>query len=272
VSILNFFKTEIYELIPYDIPWWSMLVLSGLIIFFISYRNYAILHDAEILRYEFLTIATHKFRTPLTSIKWATQNLHNELTVEEKRNAVKQIEIGTERLIEVIDILVGLAKVDNESTYNLKSVSVREMIEESLQKYSVKLKENNIRLFIDIARDIPFITLDNKKIQFVIEILIQNALAYTPKNGSIALLVYKEKKSILLQVRDSGIGFTRHERNNSFVRFFRGSEAKKRDTEGMGLGLYIAQRIIKRHDGHLWVKSEGRNKGSTFYMRLPLRL
>jgi signal transduction histidine kinase len=99
-------------------------------------------------------------------------------------------------------------------------------------------------------------------------VLIDNAIRYTPAGGFIVVKVTKKDSTLLLSIQDSGIGMTLVDRKNLFKKFYRGTNAKTTDTEGMGLGLYAAKKIVDGHGGRLWAESQGLNKGSIFYLEL----
>jgi len=114
-----------------------------------------------------------------------------------------------------------------------------------------------------------YVLADLRRIVSVIEVLLENALNYTPEGGLIQIITYEKGKRVYYSVRDSGIGVSSHERKNIFSRFYRTEAARRADTEGIGLGLAMAQSIIKKHKGKIGVESEGENKGSVFWFWLP---
>ncbi len=220
------------------------------------------------LRYEFFTIVTHKFNTPLTGIRWAIQMLHKELTFQEKEDLLNQMSKANERLMEIVGLLVGFVKFDTRLEYAYEAASVREMIDETLKKYAEQIRHKNISFEINSSQSVPSIIIDRRKIQFAIDMLFDNAIKYTPEGGKITVAIIQEKKYITLSVKDTGIGITPADMRNLFKRFYRSHDAKKVDTEGMGLGLYTIRKIIEHHHGKIWVTSEGKGKGSTFYIQL----
>jgi signal transduction histidine kinase len=114
---------------------------------------------------------------------------------------------------------------------------------------------------------LPLVILDKLKIEFVLEILIENAITYTPKDGRIGIAAIRKGDFIEIMVSDSGIGIVPRERRQLFRQFYRGDKAKTTDTEGMGLGLYIAKRIVLQNHGTISVRSAGRDKGAMFTVR-----
>ena len=119
--------------------------------------------------------------------------------------------------------------------------------------------------------DIPLLTVDTKKISFVIDAMLQNAILYTKEGGHIAIDCRANKKTVTLYIADDGIGLSWRDTYFLFDRFYRGRRAKKMNTDGVGLSLYLSKEIIHRHDGTITAKSKGKNKGSTFSIVLPVK-
>jgi len=104
----------------------------------------------------------------------------------------------------------------------------------------------------------------------VLQILLDNAAHYCPAGGPVIITIISQGgRSIVVRVADTGVGISKDELPRIFNKFFRGTEAKKIDTEGMGIGLFMARRTIEKQGGKLWAESAGENKGSTFFIRLP---
>lgn len=264
---LNFFHIELYQSFPL-IPESTLPIFTFLFVCFLVFSLWQREREVLELKYEFLTIATHKFRTALTGIKWVTDLLKGDITLKEKNDFLAQIDNSLEKLMTVVDHLAGIAKFDSHLAYAFKAISLREMIDESLQRYSQHISKKNIHFDIETGEKIPLIIADAQKIQFVIDTLFENAIKYTPLGGLINAAVFSEKGYIVFVIKDSGIGLTWRERKRIFKKFFRGSRAKSADTEGLGLALFMSKTIIKHHKGKMWVKSKGKNKGSTFYVML----
>jgi signal transduction histidine kinase len=247
---------------------YSGLAILVLVIIWLVLRAKARLNALE---YEFINIVTHTFRTPTTVIKWSIDDLRKSPHLEEIRDGVNQIESSNERIIELLDTLINFNSSIKESDYTFAAMSFREMAEEVLRKYGPKIKEKEITLTVEIDPNIPLITADSKRLQFVVEVLMQNAIMYTPVKGQIYVGAYAAKRYIQLIVKDSGMGVKRKDRRNMFYKFFRSHEATTTNTQGVGIGLYVARKIIDLHRGRIWVKSDGENKGSTFYIKLPIK-
>ncbi len=270
-AALIYYQDAILRLFPV-LPEQGVLVFSGIIFFILAVIFWSRERRFEVLKYEFVNIVTHKFRTPLTYITWSVENLKKQQTPDERAESVRQIEAAGSRLTELTDILIDLVRIDEGYAYVFKAQYFREIIENTLKLYSDRLREKGIHFNIEIAQGIPLIAVDVKRVEFVIRILLENALRYTPAGGYISIAVeLMGERAIRFTIKDSGIGIGSKDLPHVFGKFFRSREATGADTEGMGLGLYIAQHIVKSHGGRLWAESEGTGKGATFIFEIPLR-
>ncbi len=270
LSLLIYFDKEIVYIFPF-LPPWSIFAFSLIIFLILSIIFWSRERRFEVLKYEFVNIVTHKFRTPLTYVTWSVENLKKNQTPDERNESIRQIEAASSRLTELTDILIDLVKIDEGYAYIFKAQYFREIIESILKQYSEKLREKQIHFNIEIAQGIPLIAVDVKRIEFVIKVLMENALTYTPVGGYISIaLELINQRAIRFTIKDSGIGISKNDLSHVFSKFFRSHEATGADTEGMGLGLYISENIIKRHGGKIWAESGGLNKGSLFMFEIPL--
>lgn len=221
---------------------------------------------------EFITIITHKFKTPLTGIRWTIDMLQKNLTLLEKKDLLLEMQKANERLMEIVDLLVGFANFDKRLDYNHVDTSLHEVVETSFTKYSAMAKSKNIKVAVDSDKDLPLVIVDRVKMQFVVDMLIDNAIKYTPAGGSVTVTLEAKKGEVLMKVKDTGIGMGFFDSRKIFGHFFRSKEAKRMDADGLGLGLYTAKKIVKHHQGKLWGTSKGLHKGSTFYLCLPAKV
>lgn len=245
------------------------LSFFSLISFLFAYAYWRTLRDNENIKNEFITIVTHKFRTPLTSVKWTIEALKKNITFEEKQNSVNELTRASENLLEMVDLLVNFTKFDKGSEYAYKAVSFRDIVEKTLVKYSDFLKQKKVHFIMEPVSGLPLIVIDESKIQFVIDVVFDNAIRYTPEGGTVHVRIADAKKFLVFSIEDSGIGIRSRDRSKVSKRFFRTEKARTMHTEGLGMGLYIAKKIIKRHKGTLSVASKGENKGTVISIEIP---
>ncbi len=217
----------------------------------------------------FISIVNHTFRTPLTRIKWMGERLEQDIPRKEQLEIAKDVSNSVNKLLTIVDTLVGLKDINNISSYELRAVSIREIFEQAVAKYHGPINEKKLTLEMPSLVNLPLLSVDTKKISYVIDVLLENAILYSKEGGNIRIAAEMERGNIILSVIDNGIGLSWKDKRNLFKRFYRGERAKKLNTDGLGLGLHLAKEIIKRHSGDIYAKSEGKDKGTAFYIVLP---
>lgn len=273
IQYLNPTITE--YLISYNIPTPSYVIptISALMCAIVAIRFGLQLLENSKLKHDFVTIVTHKFRTPLTGVKWALDNLKDDrLNMQERNDIIRSMNQGLDKILEIVDMMVGASQFDRRIGYVHEIASIRAMVETSLQKYSELIRKKNLTFQVDPGNSIPNLIIDKRKMQFAVDVIIQNAITYTPASGKIIISFTHQKGVVTLIIQDSGIGLGFFDRKRIFNQFYRTAEARRVDTEGMGLGLYTAKTIVEAHKGKLWAESKGKNKGTTFYMQLKTEL
>ncbi len=237
----------------------------------INYRDVNKKRELEIQKDEFIGIASHELKTPVTSIKGYTQVLQNRFGKDGNIKAVEllsRMDGQINKLSSLIADLLDSTKIEggklqfHEGYFDFNKLTT-EIVEE-MQLTSTK------HTIIKKLATTKTIYGDRDRIGQVIINLLANAIKYSPHSNKIIVTTSEDKENITLCVQDFGVGVPKEKQDKVFDRFFRVS-GKKRDTfAGLGLGLYIAAEIIKRHSGRIWVES-GRKKGSTFCFSLPIK-
>jgi signal transduction histidine kinase len=223
---------------------------------------------------EFLSIASHQLRTPLTTIKGVISMLLEEFwgkLNEEQRKHLGQIYQSEERLLKLVEDLLDITRIEaGRMQFNLKPTSLENLVERQVKELmSWAVKKGLYLHFIKFKSPLPKVMVDSHKIEQVIQNLIDNAIKYTDK-GEITVTIEPVDDHLLFSIEDAGSGVPKSIQPFLFEKFQRGPRATTRYTEGAGLGLYWAGKVIAAHKGRIWVESEGENKGSTFYFTLPI--
>ncbi len=241
-----------------------------------------ILHDVtreklvEKLKTEFVSISAHQLRTPLSAIKWTIKMLTDgdlgELNQGQK-DFLEKIYISNERMIALINDLLDVTRIEEgRYVYELTKVSFVDLIQKMVDSYENEFRGKEIKFSFKKPRTVPKLSVDVEKINLVFQNLFDNALKYTGRGGKVDILLKhnKKEKEIVFSIKDTGIGIAKDQQDRIYTRFFRGGNALKIETEGSGLGLYIAKNIIDAHHGKIWFESE-EGKGSTFSFSLSLK-
>lgn len=229
------------------------------------------LKENDVMKYEFITIIAHKFRTPLTSMKWAIEDLMNSNIESRAKEEVQQVGESTDNLINLTGTLIELTEAagDSKAMYKFERVSISEFAKKIGELYKKAFHEKNIVYNISCQDNDIFAKIDQARMEFVLETLLENSYMYTPVGRHAEMNVTAGRNKVMISVSDGGIGISEHDRQHITEKFYRGENAKNADPEGVGVGLYLAKTIVKRHKGKLEVSSPGVDSGSTFSIILP---
>ncbi len=225
---------------------------------------------------DFITIASHQLRTPLSIVKGYISMIFEKSFGAVPGNLVEplnRVNVSNNRLINLVNDLLDLSRIERgKMTYVFQSGSVTDVVEEVYKEMGEAAKQKRLEFYFKKPdHPIPQCNIDPKKIKEVLINFIDNALHYT-NEGSVTLHVMHipERKVVRVSVADTGIGMTAHDIAHIFVKFSRMENAKHISSEGTGLGLYVAKLIIEDHKGTIWAESDGPGKGSTFAFELPV--
>jgi len=226
------------------------------------------------MRKDIITRVSHELKTPLTSIYGASQILLNHLNLKIDDEALKLINIlhsGALRLKKLIENLIDGSRIEyGKLELNIQTLDLVKIIKECINEMSYLISNRKLMVKLDLPNKLD-VNIDKIRLQQVITNLLSNAIKNTQMNGKIFVnLVHNDEYTDLI-IRDTGIGITKKEKGLLFEKFGKieryGMDLGV-DIEGSGLGLYISKEIVELHDGKLLVKSDGRNKGSQFTIRL----
>jgi len=215
---------------------------------------------------EFIGIASHELKTPLTSIKAYLQVLDSIEQNEPNKQYVKKTLDNVNRLQQLIYDLLDVSKIQSGQMHlNVSKFNVDDLIDDTIASFQFVARDHTI--VRAGGRVDQLITADRQRLEQVLVNLLSNATKYSPNEKKIIIYTEKRGGQLIISVRDFGIGIPKEEQSKVFERFYR---AKKNSIliSGFGLGLYICKDIIKRHNGKIWI--EGEEKGTSFYVSLPL--
>lgn len=257
--------------LSYNLPKWIIPTLFFISIFYFCYKYIILKIKEDKLEEEIISIVNHTFRTPITSIMWYIKELEKNIPQNEKLLYLQNVNNSANRILDVVEVLTGIKNVKDTSGYVFKAISIREIVEKSIAKYREKINKKNLVFKVSTFKEIPLLTLDLNKISFVIDTIVENAIFYTKQDGKILIDCISNSQKLILYISDTGIGLEFVDKIRIFSKFYRSKQAKLMNTDGMGLRLYLSKQIIKRHHGKIYVKSNGLNEGTTFFIELPFR-
>lgn len=226
------------------------------------------------MKSEIISIVAHQLRTPLSAIKWTLKILLDkdagEINKEQEELLGKGFE-SNERMITLINDMLAVDRLESgKLKYNFVPVQFEELVQDMIRSLLPLATQKNIRVeFTSPKSLLPKIKIDPDKMRDVLQNLIDNAIKYTKVDGLVLVGVAAEDDELHFWVKDNGIGIPDEEKDKIFSRFFRADNAIHTSTDGSGLGLFIAQSVIKRHAGKVWFDSV-LNEGTTFHVLLPL--
>ncbi len=232
----------------------------------------------ERLKNEFISISAHQLLTPLSAVKWTLQMILSDSmgkVAGEARGYINKAHESNERMIMLVNDLLNVSRIEEgRFLHNLEFVSIKNIIKEAVFSSGVLSAKKKVKVIFNTPKNkIPKIKVDFKKMKLAIQNLVDNAINYSIAGNNVVINLNKIKKQandfILIEVKDSGIGVSKKDQKRLFVKFFRGANAIRMQTEGTGLGLFIVKNIIEAHGGKIWHKSD-ENKGSIFYIKLPI--
>lgn len=223
---------------------------------------------------EFISIASHQLRTPLTAIKgyisMALEGSFGKIP-EKAQRPIKNVYDSNERLIKLVNDLLSFSRLESGKIEITKeSVDVTDLISKVVNIFKVETDKKGLSLkWEKPSKALPQVMLDSSKITDAISNLINNAIKYTPKGG-ITIKSKIEDLKLKITIADTGVGMRKEEMAKLFQSFSRGATGSRLYTEGAGLGLYIAKKYVEMNDGTLVVFSAGPGKGTTFTIELPV--
>ncbi len=218
----------------------------------------------------FISIASHELRTPITVLRGFTQILIRKLSqqgVEQSLGMLQKMDAQISRLVKLIDELLDASKIQaGRLEYEAEPIDLDPFVHETVDVLQASSPTHILR--ISGTTD-AIILGDKDRLGQVLINLITNAIKYSPQAKSVDILLSTSEKAALIRIRDYGIGIAPSHQQFIFDRFYRAHDSSKKTFRGLGMGLYIAHEIVKRHGGDLTVESE-EGKGTTFTLSLPL--
>ena len=240
-----------------------------------------ILHDVtrgkiiERMKTEFVSLAAHQLRTPLSAVKWTLKILLDgdlgEIN-QEQRDFIEKTYQSNERMISLINDLLNITRIEEgRYLYKLTLIDIEDVVQSMVNSYKEEADRRGISLtFKKPEAKLPRVSVDLEKIKLAIQNLIDNSIRYTKSGGKVLISLSRKEKEIEFLIKDTGMGIPKDQQGRIFTKFFRAPNVIKTDTEGSGLGLFIVKNIVEVHGGKIWFESE-EEKGTTFYFTLPVK-
>jgi len=240
----------------------------------IIFRDISLAYEVDKAKTEFVSLASHQLRTPLSIVRWYTEMLDDTLgkkATKVEKEYIKEIYNSNVRMIELVNALLNVSRIEL-GTFAVDPVltGIKKISNDILNELQLEIKKKKQKIVKKYDSKLEKINLDVNLIGIVFQNLLTNAVKYTPEGGTITISITKQDKNVLVAIQDTGYGIPKKDQKNIFTKLFRADNIKGKDTTGTGLGLYIVRAIIEQScDGKIWFKS-AENKGTTFYFTIPL--
>jgi signal transduction histidine kinase len=235
------------------------------------------LKELDKLKSEFLSLASHQIRNPLTAIKGyaslVLDGTYGEVS-QSVREAVDRMYQSTQSLVVIVGDFLDISRIEQGTMkYDFTSFDIKKLAEQVVGEFKPNIMKAGLTISSVAGPGDYFINADQGKIKQVIGNLIDNAIKYTP-NGSIKVALSRHSLSdgtsgrVRVTVSDTGVGIDKDVIPQLFAKFTRDKDAFKTNVSGTGLGLYLAKQMIQAHHGKIWAESDGKGKGSRFIVEL----
>jgi len=231
------------------------------------------LQQLDRMKSEFVALVTHQLRTPLSGIKWSISMLLNEemgiMTPEQKTYLLKTYE-SNERMIDLINDMLQADRLESGTMqFTFQPVQLLDLLDNILIEIKSLAVQKRVRIVYEKREEVPPLSMDPQTMRVVLQNLLENAVKYTPQDGSVRINVRHVEGGVEVSIADTGIGIPKAYQKDIFRRFFRAPNAVLTETVGSGLGLYIVKTIVERHGGTITFTSE-EGKGTMFTIHLPI--
>lgn len=221
---------------------------------------------------DFITVAAHQLRTPLSAISWAIQGLNKEKLSDEQKDLVNAGLSAASNLQKIVEDLLNVAKIEEgKFGYNFQKTDIIVFLQNLLNQAAPVAKEYSVKVYMETPPEPEmFVEIDAERMSLVAANLLENAIKYNVPNGQVVVSVQRQAEAPYLQINiaDTGMGMTQETMDKLFTKFYRGANVVAKEANGSGLGLYIVKNVIRRHGGQIWVESEI-NRGTTFHFTIP---
>jgi PAS domain S-box-containing protein len=227
--------------------------------------------NAIAIRDEFISVASHELKTPVTSLKMYTQIVLRQLEKQNDQiltNPVSKMNAQIDKLTMLINDLLNISKIQlGKLEFNEESFDLQTVLEDTIESVQPSTQTHTISLKGNIKKQVWG---DKDRINQVITNLLTNAIKYSPQADKVQVIISEQKDKALVTVKDFGIGIEPEQQKKIFNRFYRVSGLEEKTFPGLGIGLYISSEIIRRHGGKISVSSV-KGKGSEFSFTLPYK-
>jgi len=236
------------------------------------FRDVTLEREVDRMKSEFISLASHQLRTPLSAIKtyahMLVDGMMGDLTPAQTKS-LETILSASDRMNELINLLLNVSRIEGGTiALTIKRHNLAALLRETVDDLRIQAEERDVDLLVEEPESAIFVKTDNLIAREILSNLINNAIKYTPSGGRVTVSLQKQPNGAQFSVADSGIGIPKYSQDHIFSKFFRAQNVVRTETTGSGLGLYLVRGLVEAIGGSIWFESE-ENVGSTFYLSLP---
>lgn len=268
----TYYKKKNGQIVPVAITV-SPIMLDGRPVGAIEvFRDITIEYEIDRMKSDFISLASHQLRTPLSAIKTYSHMLIDGYmgdVTDAQKKSLRTILSATNRMNELISTLLNITRMETGGvTVTVKPVDIPAIIDEVCKEHSLSITEKELTINVTSTKAVRPIKSDTLLVKEILSNLISNAIKYTPQSGDVAIHVRSRTNDIVCSITDTGVGIPKYSQEQIFTKFFRAHNVIKQETSGTGLGLYLVKGLVEALQGKIWFESE-EGKGTTFYVALP---
>jgi PAS domain S-box-containing protein len=232
-------------------------------------------HQIDRAKTEFVSLASHQLRTPLSTVSWYTEMLlegNIGCLNEKQKKYLTEVYHGNQRMIELVNALLDVSRLElGTFTIEPKPTDMVRLAKSVIHEQTPQIDIRKIELSFSPEK-IPIINADPKLVRMIIQNILSNAIKYTPDGGKVKVSIsLANKKNVLFKVTDNGYGIPKNQQDKIFTKLFRADNVREKDTDGTGLGLYIVKSVVENSGGKIWFESTKEKPGTTFFVTLPIK-
>jgi len=254
--------------------WIYPIVDDGKIVFFVSLlEDITQRKEVDRAKTEFVSLASHQLRTPLSAIRWYSEMLLSKYVGElneKQQQYVKEIYAGNLRMVELVNALLNVSRIDlGTFAIEPEDIDLFEVCDSVLSELTPQIVEKKQSVNRIYDQKVGLYKGDKKLLRIIFQNFLSNSVKYTQPEGQVVVEIARRDPDLLIRVGDNGYGIPKAQQGKIFEKLFRADNVRQKDTEGTGLGMYIVKAIVEQSGGKIWFDSE-ENKGTTFYVTLPI--
>jgi len=268
---LPYYKIDLIDRIPGTIA----IAIGNALLYQNIQKANEHLKQLDRLKTEFVSIASHELRTPMTVIKsyvWMLLNGKSGPVSDKQKTYLERTFSSIERLLDLVNNMLNISRIEaGRLVVSPVLVDIREIVSNVITDMNRRAEDVGVELYFYPPSTPLLVKADSGRLKEVLINLIGNSLKFTPRDGSITVSVHKNEDGIVTRIKDTGCGIKSEDIPKLFQKFnmVGSTNLTKEISQGTGLGLYLSKSLVELHGGRIWVESEGENRGSTFSFVLP---